>query len=55
MTDVRPTMEDVVETITALRDVCRESSRANLDSRLAVAQSRRDRRLRATTLRIVRS
>ena len=51
--DVRSTVEDVTETMTVLRDLCRDARQASLDSRRQVAESRRERRLRTTTLRIV--
>jgi hypothetical protein len=54
MSDVRFTAEDVTETISLLRDMCRESREASRESRETVAQSRRARRLRETTLRLVR-
>ena len=53
LSDVRSTVEDVTETMTVLRDLCRDARQASLDSRRQVAESRRERRLRTTTLRIV--
>ena len=53
LSDVRSTVEDVKETMTVLRDLCRDARLASLDSRRQVAASRRERRLRSTTLRIV--
>lgn len=51
--DVRLTVEDIAETMSMLRDVCRDARLASLESRQQVAASRRERRLRKTTLRIV--
>ena len=53
LSDARSMVEDVAETMSVLRDICRESREASLESRRQVAASRRERRLRGTTLRIV--
>jgi uncharacterized protein YerC len=53
LSDVRSTVEDVAETMSVLRDLCRDAREASLESRRQVAASRRERRLRSTTLRIV--
>ena len=54
LSDVRSTVEDATETISMLRDLCRESHESSRVSHERVAQSQRQRRLRETTLRLVR-
>ena len=53
LSEARSTAEDVAETMSVLRDLCRDAREASLESRRRVAASRRERRLRRTTLRIV--